>query len=59
MPRLAHPRPAARVLLTPALIAGGTALGLGAGLLGDGAADWIAWAGLALPVAALALRRRG
>lgn len=51
-------RPAARVLLVPAVLAVATAVGLAAGLLGEGVADWIAWAGLALPLAALLLRRR-
>ncbi|PAX08161.1 hypothetical protein [Sphingomonas lenta] len=59
MSRLERRRTAGRTLLTPTLIAGGTAVGLGAGLLGDGWVDWLAWAGLAAPVAVLSLRRRG
>jgi hypothetical protein len=41
-----------RILLAPALLAAATAVGLGAGLLGDGAVDLLAWGALGLPVAA-------
>ena len=59
MARLPHRRPGWRTLLVPALLALATAIGLAAGLLGDGAADRVAWAALLLPVLALGLRRAG
>lgn len=59
MPRLDRRRSTARVLLTPALIALATALGLAAGLLGEGGGwDRLAWLALALPVAVALWRRR-
>ena len=52
MARRPDRRSGPRILLAPAILAAATAVGLGAGLLGDGAVDGIAWAALGLPVAA-------
>ena len=58
MARLPRRRSWRRTLLVPVLLALATALGLAAGLLGEGGWwDALAWAALAVPVAA-ALRRR-
>lgn len=40
-----------RLWLWPALIGAASAIGLMAGLVSDGPGDWLAWAGLGLPVA--------
>ncbi len=57
-----HPvrRTALAIFRAPLLIAVATLTGLVAGLLGDGVRDWIAWAGIGAPVAAIiwALTRR-
>ena len=58
MARLPRRRSGWRVSLVPALIALASGIGLVAGLLGEGAWDWIAWIALALPVAALLWRPR-
>jgi len=46
-----------QVFAIPALVALATLLGLFSALLGDGMADALAWAGLAVPVAATAWAR--
>jgi hypothetical protein len=48
---------AARIFAIPALVAALTLLGLIAGLLGDGAFDAAASAGLAAPIAAIIVGR--
>jgi len=50
-------RSAGAVLFIPLAIAVAVLVGLGAGLLGDAGWDWLAWAGLAVPVVVLVARR--
>jgi len=57
VPRLDR-RSGPRIFRVPALLAAATALGLAAGLLGDGVVDVLAWVGLGLPAAAVLLKRR-
>lgn len=44
-------RPVRTIFAWPAALAAATGAGLLAGLMGDGAWDWIAWGGLVLPTA--------
>ena len=46
-------RSLAAIFALPALIAVASLVGLVAGLAGEGAADFLAWAGLAIPLLAL------
>ena len=48
-----------RVFAVPALVAAASLAGLFSALLGDGPADWLAWAALAAPVAVTAHARFG
>lgn len=59
MPRLPRRRSAGRTLVAPLLVALATAIGLAAGLLGEGGGwDALAWGALAVPVLAIGWRRR-
>lgn len=49
----------ARIFAWPLAVAATTVVGLTAGLVGEGGWDWVAWFGLAVPVALAAAGLRG